>query len=201
MLQTIVFYIFASALIISSLGVILVRNSVHSALFLVLAFFSTAALWILLEAEFLALILVLVYVGAVMTLFLFVVMMLNVDTEASRSGFVRYLPFALIVAGLMFGALIMAIGPQYFGPGKILVPLAKPENFSNIAALGSVLYTDYALPFEMAGCLLLIAILTAVMLTLRPPRARKQLSKQQIQTERSQHVRLVSLKSEWEETK
>lgn len=196
MLQTFVFYIFASALIISSLGVILARNSVHSALFLVLAFFSCSALWILLKAEFLALILVLVYVGAVMTLFLFVVMMLNVDTDATRGGFVRYLPFALIVSGLMFGALIMAVGPQYFGSSNLLMPLATKENFSNISALGDVLYTDYALPFEMAGCLLLVAILAAVMLTLRAPRARRQQPSNQVLTERSKHVRLVTLKSE-----
>lgn len=164
MLQPILFYLFASLAIIMAMLVISSKSPVHAALFLVVTFIASAALWILLQAEFLGLVLVLVYVGAVMTLFLFVVMMLDLDTAKLRSGFVRYLPFAFIVLALMLTIIIMAITHADFIHIKMTHHSA---NYSNVGALGSVLYTQYAYPFILAGGLLLLAIIAAISLTFR----------------------------------
>src|SRR6187397_1408813 len=147
----VLFWAFAIVLVASAVLVITVRNPVHAALFLVLAFFTAAALWLLLYAEFLALTLILVYVGAVMVLFLFVVMMLDINLDLLREGFWRQLPLA----------------SREFGADSVPSPGAPPPGYSNTKALGQVLYTDYVFPFELAAVILLVAIVSAIALTLR----------------------------------
>ena len=189
-----VFYFFASVLVFAAFMVITIRNPVKAALFLVLAFFSAAGLWILLEAEFLAIVLVLVYVGAVMVLFLFVVMMLDINLARLREGFGEYLPIGGIVAVLMVieMALILSDG---FGAGRALVP--HPADYSNTRELGRVLYTVYVYPFEIAGAILLAAIVAAISLTmLRRPGTKYQNPSQQMSVQRGDRVRLVKMKSE-----
>jgi NADH-quinone oxidoreductase subunit J len=159
----ILFYAFATVLVASAVGVISVKNSVHAALLLVLCFFTTAALWLLLQAEFLAVALVLVYVGAVMVLFLFVVMMLDVKTEPLREGFIRYLPVGLIVAVVMLIEMLALMGIKSM---SIAAP-ADPAGASNTAWLGKALFTQFLLPFEVAALILTVAVIAAVMLTLR----------------------------------
>jgi NADH-quinone oxidoreductase subunit J len=190
------FYVFTIGLVAASLMVIISRNPVRAVLFLVVAFFASAGLWLLLEAEFLALVLVLVYVGAVMTLFLFVVMMLNLDTEPEQEGFVRYLPLGLLVLVLMLGALIYVEGPKRFGLTLVHLPLPKGEHFSNIAGLGEVLYTYYVYPFELSAVLFLVAIIAAISLSLRKPRAKRQDTRSQIDANPKERVRLVKMPSE-----
>ena len=189
-----VFYFFASVLVFAAFMVITIRNPVKAALFLVLAFFSAAGLWILLEAEFLAIVLVLVYVGAVMVLFLFVVMMLDINLARLREGFGEYLPIGGIVAVLMVieMALILSDG---FGAGRALVP--HPADYSNTRELGRVLYTVYVYPFEIAGAILLAAIVAAISLTMRRrPGTKYQNPSQQMSVQRGDRVRLVKMKSE-----
>jgi NADH-quinone oxidoreductase subunit J len=160
----ILFYVFATVLTISALGVITVKNSVHAALSLVLCFFTTAALWLLLQAEFLAIALVLVYVGAVMVLFLFVVMMLDVKVEPLREGFIRYLPVGLIVAVVMLVEMLALMGVRSM---SLVTAPADPAGASNTAWLGNALFTQFLLPFEIAAVILTVAVIAAVMLTLR----------------------------------
>ena len=189
-----VFYFFASVLVFAAFMVITIRNPVKAALFLVLAFFSAAGLWMLLEAEFLAIVLVLVYVGAVMVLFLFVVMMLDINLARLREGFGEYLPIGGLVAVLMVieMALILSDG---FGAGRALVP--HPADYSNTRELGRVLYTVYAYPFEIAAGILLAAIVAAIALTMRRrPETKYQNPGQQIRVQRNERVRLVKMKSE-----
>ena len=189
-----VFYFFAAVLVFAAFMVITIRNPVKAALFLVLAFFSAAGLWILLEAEFLAIVLVLVYVGAVMVLFLFVVMMLDINLARLREGFGEYLPIGGIVAVLMVieMALILSDG---FGAGRALVP--HPADYSNTRELGRVLYTVYVYPFEIAGAILLAAIVAAISLTMRRrPGTKYQNPSQQMSVQRGDRVRLVKMKSE-----
>jgi len=162
-----VFYAFAAVLVAAALMVITRRNPVHSALFLVLAFFTSAGIWILAEAEFLAIVLVLVYVGAVMVLFLFVVMMLDIDVATLRAGFISYLPVALIVAVIMAVEIFMVVGPANFGLDIFAAPPPLPADYSNTASLGQVLYTVYMYPFEIAAVILLVAIIAAIGLTQR----------------------------------
>jgi len=157
------FWFYGAFLLGAALAVVLVRNPVHAALFLVLAFFSAAALWILLYAEFLALTLVLVYVGAVMVLFLFVVMMLDINLERLREGFWKSLPLALLVGVLMAAEMVVALAMRGGAPD---VAAAAPTG-SNTRALGEVIYTDYVFPFEIAAVILLVAIVAAIALTLR----------------------------------
>jgi len=189
-----VFYFFASVLVFAAFMVITIRNPVKAALFLVLAFFSAAGLWVLLEAEFLAIVLVLVYVGAVMVLFLFVVMMLDINLVRLREGFGDYLPIGGLVAVLMVieMALILSDG---FGAGRALVP--HPADYSNTRELGRVLYTAYAYPFEIAAAILLAAIVAAIALTMRRrPETKYQNPGQQIKVQRNERVRVVKMKSE-----
>lgn len=189
------FYFFSAILIVSAVLVVVARNAVHAALFLVLAFFSTAALWILLQAEFLALILILVYVGAVMTLFLFVIMMLNLDLAPKRAGFVKYLPLGLLICAMLVVAIVYAAMPShYLEPVGLM--LQKPVDFSSAAQLGAVLYTDYVYPFEISGLLLLVAIISAITLNLRHPRSKKQNISRQLHADPKTRVTLVSMKSE-----
>lgn len=173
------------------------RNPVQSALFLVLTFFCTSAIWLLLEAEFLAITLVLVYVGAVMVLFLFVIMMLDVDVAAMRAGFVRYLPIGLLVAIAMVVQLVMVVGPQRFGLDKVAAPIRHAADYSNTEELGQLLYTVYMYPFEIAAFILLIAIVAAISLTLRRRKGvRHQDISKQVRVKRDDRVRLVSMQAE-----
>ena len=165
--QLFVFYFFSIILVGAALMVITRRNPVHSALFLVLAFFTSAAIWLLAHAEFLAIVLVLVYVGAVMVLFLFVVMMLDIDVATLRAGFIRYLPVALVVAAIMAVEIFLIVGPGNFGLDIYPTPAPLPADYSNTASLGSVLYTVYMYPFEIAAVILLVAIIAAIGLTMR----------------------------------
>lgn len=166
-LPVLVFYSFASLLVLSSAMVIISRNPVRGALFLVLAFFASSVLWMLLEAEFLALALIFVYVGAVMTLFLFVVMMLDLDLVPSREGFVRYLPFGILVMVLFVAVMIVVVTPEHFKLGSLGAVPAHPEGYSNVKEIGEILYTQYFYPFELASILLLTAIIAAITLTFR----------------------------------
>jgi len=193
----IIFYILSATAVVSALMVVVSKNPVHGVLFLVLTFFATAGIWLLLSAEFLALILVLVYVGAVMTLFLFVVMMLNPRLVTVREGFVRYFPFVALLVLFMVGLSVMVIGPDHFGLASVPAPTPKSADYSNITDLGSVLYTEYAYPFEVAGVLLLTSIVAAIALTHRRPKGRKsQNTRAQIAIRRQDRVRLVKMKSE-----
>ncbi len=192
-----VFYFFAAMLVFAALRVITARNPVHSALFLVLAFFTAAALWMLLEAEFLAIALVLVYVGAVMVLFLFVVMMLDINLERMREGFWSNLPLALTVGGLMVVEMIFVLGGRYFGLATLPAPGEPGAGYSNTRELGRILYTDYAYPFELAAVVLLVAIIAAIALTMRKRKDTKyQSPSEQIAVKREDRVRLVSMRSE-----
>lgn len=166
----ILFYFFSGLLIISALMVISLRNPVRCALSLVCAFVASAVLWLMVHSEFLALILVLVYVGAVMTLFLFVVMMLNLQKVAITEAFVRYLPWGVLLVALMVGLLIFAFDPQSIQIHSVTQTLAS-SNKSNIKAIGQVLYTDYAYPFELAALLLLVAIVAGISLAFRGPQS------------------------------
>jgi NADH-quinone oxidoreductase subunit J len=164
----ILFYVFSAVLVVAAVGVITARNPVHAALFLVFAFFNSAILWMLLEAEFLAIVLVLVYVGAVMVLFLFVVMMLDVNIAQMREGFTRYAPLGAIIAILVVVEIGSVVWVKHLGsdtPAAAVV--AAVDGYSNTKALGAVLYTKYLYPFELAAVLLLIAIVAAITLTMR----------------------------------
>jgi NADH-quinone oxidoreductase subunit J len=164
----ILFYFFSLVLVGAAVGVITARNPVHCALFLVLAFFNSAVIWLLLEAEFLAIVLMLVYVGAVMVLFLFVVMMLDVNIAALREGFTRYAPLGLLVAALVVVEIGSVVWVKSLGGAapEAAVSVAV-EGYSNTRALGELLYTKYLYPFELAAVLLLVAIVAAIALTMR----------------------------------
>ena len=191
MFEATVFYAFGLILLVSALCVITARNPVHAALFLVLAFFTAAAIWLLLRAEFLAITLVLVYVGAVMVLFLFVVMMLDINIERLREGFWRNLPAALVVGGLMAFEMISVLAYRVYGMPP---PNEKPLSYSNTKELGRLIYTDYVYAFEIAAVVLLVAIIAAIALTLRHRKdARGQNPAQQVRARRADRVRLVSM--------
>jgi NADH-quinone oxidoreductase subunit J len=198
MYEAIVFYAFGGVLLLSGLLVITARNPVYGVLFLVLAFFTASAIWLLLRAEFLAIALVVVYVGAVMVLFLFVVMMLDINLERVREGFWRNLPLALVVGVVMVAEMILVIAGRYFDVASR--PLAAPPpGYSNTKELGRVLYTDYVLAFEMAAVILLVAIIAAISLTLRKRKdSRAQDPSEQVRVRREDRVRLVSMPSETE---
>ena len=192
MVELIVFYGFAALLVLSALMVITVRNPVHAALFLVLSFFSSAGVWMLLHAEFLAIALVLVYVGAVMVLFLFVVMMLDINLAPLREGFTRYLPVGVVMALLMILAMGLTLAHVHTGAAA-----PPPPGPGNTTVLGKALYTDYLYPFEIAGAILLVAIIAAISLTMRKPKDLKTPKpEQQVTARRENRVRLVNLPSE-----
>ncbi len=194
---TFIFYAFSAILIFAALRVITARNPVHSALFLVLAFFTSAGLWIQLEAEFLAITLVLVYVGAVMVLFLFVVMMLDINLAQLREGFWRYLPLGGVVAALLMMEMSFIIWGNYAAPSGVAAPAPLPEGYSNTKELGRLIYTEYVYPFEIAAVILLVAIVTAIALTLRQRKASKyQNPSQQIDIQRKDRVRIVQMPAE-----
>jgi NADH-quinone oxidoreductase subunit J len=194
----IIFYLFGSVLTLSALGVITSRNPVYSVLFLVLCFFSAACIWLLLEAEFLAITLVLVYVGAVMVLFLFVVMMLDINLAQLKAGFARYLPVGLLVALAMAAQLFILVWSR--GLDNQVLEYAASEG-SNTRLLGEVLFTEYLYPFEIAGFILLVAIVAAIMLThRRRPETKYQNPSQQVRIRREDRVRLVRVEAEAEES-
>lgn len=192
--EQIIFYIFSSFLVLAALMVITVRNPVHAALFLVLAFFNCAFIWMLLEAEFLAIVLVLVYVGAVMVLFLFVVMMLDINLAPLREGFMRYLPVGFAVAIILVVEMIIMVGPGNFGLDQILEPARHAADYSNTRELGLVLYTVYVYPFEIASVILLVAMIAAMTLTMRKrPGTKRQDPSRQVQVKSKDRVRVVKM--------
>lgn len=196
-IQQLIFYSFSAVLLFSALMVITVRNPVRSALFLVLAFFASAGIWLLLETEFLALILVLVYVGAVMTLFLFVVMTLNLDTDLQREGFVRYLPYGILVVALLVALMVYVISPQHFDLGLSPALTKHSPEYSNVKELGAVLYTQYAYPFELAGVMLLVAIIAAISLSLRgESHSKAQKPAEQVAVQAANRMKLIKMASE-----
>jgi NADH-quinone oxidoreductase subunit J len=203
---TVLFYIFALLLVLSALKVITSRNPVSSALFLVLAFFNAAAIWMLLEAEFLAILLIVVYVGAVMVLFLFVVMMLDINVDVLRRDFRRFVPMATIVGAIIVleTALIL-----WHGYGATVTPLHDAATqaaaggtvgmMSNTELIGKIIYTDYIFAFEVAGLVLLVAIIAAIGLTLQHDRERKRIDVgRQLRAKPSERVRIVKMASETE---
>jgi NADH-quinone oxidoreductase subunit J len=191
----VLFYIFAAIAVGSAIGVITARNPVRSVLSLVVTFVAMAAIWMMLRAEFLSLILILVYVGAVMTLFLFVVMMLNIDKESHSSGFVHYVLVGAIVVLLLTGLMIAALGINSIsGVMQLPLPPAEAADYSNLQAVGALIFTDYVYPFEIAGVLLLVAIIAAITLAHNPPKNRKvQIARDQINVKPSERVRLVNM--------
>ncbi|WP_298135356.1 NADH-quinone oxidoreductase subunit J [Acidiferrobacter sp.] len=197
--ETAVFYLFSAILLASAAMVVTIRNPVKSVLFLVLAFVSAACLWILLHAEFLAIVLVLVYVGAVMVLFLFVVMMIDVNLAVLRQGFTEYLPVGAVVAVLMVVEIALVVGPRQFAPMQVIAamaPAAHPH-VSNTRALGLLLYTTYVYPFEIAAAILLVAIIAAIALTMRRrPDTKYQDPARQVEVRARDRVRLVKMPSE-----
>ncbi|QEP43461.1 NADH-quinone oxidoreductase subunit J [Ectothiorhodospiraceae bacterium BW-2] len=196
-LEQLVFYFFAGVLLVAALMVVTVKNPVRAALFLVLGFFASAALWLLLEAEFLAITLILVYVGAVMVLFLFVVMMLDINLAILREGFARYLPLGVAVAVVMAVMMVMVVGGEPFGLEHAAAPERQGAEFSNTRLLGSVLYTDYLFAFELAAVVLLVAIIAAIALTLRHRDTTKfQEVGNQVVVSREDRVRLVKMEPE-----
>lgn len=194
-MQLVIFYVFAAIMLFAAVMVISARNPVHSALFLVLTFFNAAAIWILAGAEFLGVALVLVYVGAVMVLFLFVVMMLDINVERLRSGFARYLPIGAAVAVVMMVQLVLVILAGEVPIDAEAAAAAAQE--SNIQMIGQVLYTVYVYPFEIAAVILLVAIISAITLTLqRRSGTMRQDPAEQIRVRKSDRLRMVSMPAE-----
>jgi NADH-quinone oxidoreductase subunit J len=197
MFPTILFFVFAGILLAAALGMILVKNPVHSALLLVLCFFTSAVIWLLLDAEFLGVVLVLVYVGAVMVLFLFVVMMLDINVEEFRRGVARYWPLAVAVAGFVVFAMINVIVVRHLGGITLRAAPALPPDYSNTRALGTVLFTRYAYPAEIAAIVLLVASVAAIVLTLRQRTGGKpQDIAKQVAVRAKDRVRIVKMRSE-----
>ncbi len=191
--ETIVFYVFAALTVFAALRVITARNPVHAALFLVLAFCSMAGIWMLLEAEFLAISLVLVYVGAVMVLFLFVVMMLEINLAQVREGFWRWLPFGAVLAGLMVFEMVWVLDSSRTSGG----PIKHAADYSNTKELGRLIYTDYVYPFEIAAVILLVAMVAAIALTSRRRKdAKSQVIPEQVAVKKADRLRLVKMSSD-----
>ena len=195
--KTALFYILSAILVIAALRVVTARNPVHAVLFLVLAFFNASGLWLLLQAEFLAIALIVVYVGAVMVLFLFVVMMLDINLERLRQGFWGNLWLGGPIAVLMVAEMVAVLSARSFGLEAIPAPAAVAG--SNTKALGVAIYTDYIYPFELASVILLVALIAAIVLNLRQRRDNRQLHPaEQIAVRRQDRVRIVSMPSEKE---
>ena len=197
--KTVLFYLFAAVMLFAALRVITARNPVHAVLFLVLAFFNAAGLWMLLQAEFLSVILIMVYVGAVMVLFLFVVMMLDINIERIRLGFWRYLPVGAMIGILLAAEMAVVLTGRYFGlenmPGQSL-----PANYSNTKELARPLFTDYFFPIELASVILLVAVIAAVTLTLRRRTDTKAMNpNDQIAIKRKDRIRIVRMAAEKEQ--
>jgi NADH-quinone oxidoreductase subunit J len=188
----------ATIMVLASLRVITAKNPVHAALALVLAFFNAAGIWLLLHAEFLAIALVMVYVGAVMVLFLFVVMMLDINIERLRQGFWKMLPLGGVIGLLMVVEMAVVLGGHYFSSAE-MVPPTIPADHSNTKTLGRLLFTDYVYPFELASVVLLVGIIAAVMLTLRSRKDTKFMHpSDQLKVQRNDRVRMVAMPTEKE---
>jgi NADH-quinone oxidoreductase subunit J len=197
MFPTILFFIFAATLIAAALGVILARNPVYSALLLVLCFFNSAVIWLLLDAEFLGIVLVLVYVGAVMVLFLFVVMMLDINLAELREGLAKYWPLAVAVAGFVVFAIINIIVVKNLGGMSVRTAPALAAGYSNTRELGTALFTRYAYPAQIAAVILLVASVAAIVLTLRRrPGGKPQNIALQVAARAKDRVRIVNMASE-----
>ncbi len=197
MFEQILFYAVSAVLLVAAVGVITARNPVHGVLFLVLAFFNSAVLWLLIEAEFLAIVLVLVYVGAVMVLFLFVVMMLDINVEKVRAGFTRYAPLGILVVAIMAAELGQVIWLRASGRNLSIVGSQQPADYNNTEELGRVLYTEYVYAFELAAVILLVAIVAAITLTMRRrPGLKQQDIAEQVSVKREDRVRLVKMDAE-----
>ena len=197
MFATILFYVFAAVLIAAALGVILARNAVYSALLLVLCFFVSAVIWLMLDAEFLGIVLVLVYVGAVMVLFLFVVMMLDINLEELRKGLAKYWPLAVAVAGFVVFAIVNIIVVKHLGGMSMRTAPPVAANYSNTRDLGTALFTRYAYPAQIAAVILLVASVAAIVLTLRRRTGGKpQNIALQVAANPKNRVRIVKMASE-----
>ncbi|MDF1761383.1 MAG: NADH-quinone oxidoreductase subunit J [Coxiellaceae bacterium] len=200
-IHQIIFFVFAVILIASALMVIISRNPVRAALFLVLTFFCSAVLWMMLQAEFLALALIFVYVGAVMTLLLFVVMMLNIDVASLKDGFVRSFVFVLlgvIVSAALVWVILSVIGPMQLNDGASITMPRMPADYSNVKAMGMLLYTQYLYPFELAAVILLVAIIAAISLAFfgRKKGTKSQVVSQQLKAKKADRLRVVNLKAD-----
>ncbi|HEX9179626.1 MAG TPA: NADH-quinone oxidoreductase subunit J [Burkholderiales bacterium] len=190
------FYFFSVILVVSGVAVVTARNPVHAAMFLVLSFFTAACIWMLLEAEFLAITLVLVYIGAVMVLFLFVVMMLDINLDRLREGFWRWFPVGGLVAAIMVVEMVLVL-IEPFGIERMPAPEPQAAAYSNTKELGRLVYTEYVYPFEIAAVILLVAIVAAIALTLRRrPGTKHQDPARQVAVKRRDRVRLVSMPAE-----
>ena len=197
--KTFVFYILSAIMVFSALRVVTSRNPVQAALFLVLAFFTAGGVWLLLAAEFLAIVLVMVYVGAVMVLFLFVVMMLDINLDRLRQGFWSYLPVGALIGVLLVVEMALVLGGRYFGLDAMPEPPAAQSGYSNTRELGRLLYTDYVYPFELASLLLLVAMIVAVTLTLRKRKGVRYVNpSEQVSVKRGDRVELISMPVEKE---
>jgi len=197
MIVNVLFYVFSAILVVTALGVITARNPVHCALFLVAAFMNSAVIWLLLEAEFLAVTLIVVYVGAVMVLWLFVVMMLDIDVAKLRQGFTRYAPLGALIALLVVAQIGIVVYVRQLGLDMSAVPVPKPQGYSNTQALGELLYTQYLYPFEIAAVILLVAIVAAITLTMRErPGQKVQDIAKQVSVRAKDRVRVVKMDAE-----
>ena len=198
MIVNVLFYVFGAILVLTALGVITARNPVHCALFLVAAFLNSAVIWLLLQAEFLALTLVVVYVGAVMVLWLFVVMMLDVDVEKLRQGFTRYAPLGALIALIVAAQIGLVVYVRKLGLDDTAAAVAdRPAGYSNTLELGHLLYTQYLYPFEIAAVILLVAIVAAITLTMRDrPGQKVQDIGKQVAARAKDRVRIVKMDAE-----
>ena len=198
MIVNVLFYVFGAILVLTALGVITARNPVHCALFLVAAFLNSAVIWLLLQAEFLALTLIVVYVGAVMVLWLFVVMMLDVDVEKLRQGFTRYAPLGALIALIVAAQIGLVVYVRKLGLDDTAAAVAdRPAGYSNTLELGHLLYTQYLYPFEIAAVILLVAIVAAITLTMRDrPGQKVQDIGKQVAVRAKDRVRIVKMDAE-----
>lgn len=196
MIEQVIFYLFAGLLIFSASMVVVMRNPIHAALYLILAFFASSAIWLLMQAEFLAITLVLVYIGAVMVLFLFVVMMLDIDKAIVEEGFARHLPVGISVAVLMVIAMGLVVGSDYFLSDRYLAVQQLDPDYSNTRELGLALYTQYLYQFEIAGAILLVAIIAAISLGMSKLKINKSISpEKQVFVKKQDRLRIIKMKS------
>ena len=198
MIVNVLFYVFGAILVLTALGVITARNPVHCALFLVAAFLNSAVIWLLLDAEFLALTLVVVYVGAVMVLWLFVVMMLDIDVARLRQGFTRYAPLGALIALIVVAQIGLVVYVRKLGlDDTVAAVVDRPAGYSNTLELGHLLYTQYLYPFEIAAVILLVAIVAAITLTMRDrPGQKAQDIGKQVAVRAKDRVRIVKMDAE-----